>query len=133
MFDWKPKYIKRKWRVLEPQRLLTAQSALYADGQNVSLTDETMKLYATTPLAGTIDEMVEALDNRYGFTPPLAEFILNDPQKKFTTQIQSSPYKGKDALVLPRRRHSLSRDVLSGAHLLHQGAALIVELMIVDQ
>ena len=52
---------------------------LYADGRNVSLIDETMKVYATAPLAGTIDEMVEALDNRYGFTPPVAEFILNDP------------------------------------------------------
>lgn len=71
---------------------------LYADGQHVSLLDETMKVYATTPLAGTIDEMVDALDNRYGFTPPLAEFILNDPQKKFSTQIQSSQHKGKETL-----------------------------------
>ena len=71
---------------------------LYADGRNVSLTDDTMKFYATTPLAGTIDEMVDALENRYGFTPPLAEFILNDPQKKFSTQIQGSQHKGKETL-----------------------------------
>lgn len=71
---------------------------LYADGQHVSLLDETMKVYATTPLAGTIDEMVDALDNRYGFTPPLAEFILNDPRKKFSTQIQGSQHKGKETL-----------------------------------
>jgi len=71
---------------------------LYADGRNVSLTDDTMKVYATTPLAGTIDEMVDALENRYGFTPPLAEFILNDPQKKFSTQIQGSQHKGKETL-----------------------------------
>jgi hypothetical protein len=71
---------------------------LYADGQNVSLIDETMNVYATSPLAGTIDEMVNALDARYGFTPPLAEFILNDPQTKFATQIQGSQYKGKETL-----------------------------------
>ena len=70
----------------------------YADGQNLSLFDEAMKLYATTPLTGTIDEMVEALDNRYGFTPPLAEFILNDPHKKFTTEIQGSQYKGRETI-----------------------------------
>ena len=70
----------------------------YADGQNLSLFDEAMNLYATTPLTGTIDEMVEALDNRYGFTPPLAEFILNDPHKKFTTEIQGSQYKGKESI-----------------------------------
>jgi hypothetical protein len=71
---------------------------LYSDGQNVSLLDETMKVYATAPLAGTIDEIVDALDDRYGFTPPLAEFILNDPQKKFGSQIQGSQYKGVESL-----------------------------------
>jgi hypothetical protein len=48
---------------------------LYADGQHVSLFDEAMKVYATAPLNGTIDDVVNALDARYGFTPPLAEFI----------------------------------------------------------
>ena len=71
---------------------------LYADGQRVSLIDEAMNVYATAPLAGTIDEMVVALDNRYGFTPPLAEFILNDPHKKFSTEIQGSQYKGKETI-----------------------------------
>jgi hypothetical protein len=90
--------------VSRPQRLRARSVSeagarvLYANGQSVSLIDETMKVYATAPLAGTIDEIVDALDNRYGFTPPLAEFILNDPQKKFGTQIQGSQYKGKETL-----------------------------------
>ena len=90
--------------VARPQRIRARSVSeagarvLYADGQNVSLTDETMKVYAITPLAGTIDEMVEALGNRYGFTPPLAEFILNDPEKKLGTQIQGSQYKGRETL-----------------------------------
>jgi hypothetical protein len=71
---------------------------LYADGQTVSLSDEAMKVYATAPLAGTIDQMVDALDARYGFTPPLAEFIVNDPHKKFSAQIQGSQYKGREAI-----------------------------------
>jgi len=70
----------------------------YADGQHVSLIDEGMKVYATAPLPGTIDDVVNALDERYGFTPPLAEFVLNDPSKKFATQIQSSQYKGSEAV-----------------------------------
>jgi len=70
----------------------------YADGQRVSLFDESMKLYATVPLAGTIDEMVNAIDERYGFTPPLAEFALNDPYQKFSAQIQSSVHKGKESI-----------------------------------
>jgi hypothetical protein len=56
---------------------------LYADGRNVSLTDDAMKFYATTPLA---------------------EFILNDPQKKFSTQIQGSQHEGKETLNgVPRK------------------------------
>jgi hypothetical protein len=69
---------------------------LYVDGQQVSLIDEGMKVYATAPLAGTIDEVVDALDARYGFTPPLAEFVLNDPYTKFNAQIQSSQYRGRE-------------------------------------
>ena len=70
----------------------------YADGQRVSLIDEGMKVYATVPLAGAIDEMVAALDERYGFTPPLAEFVLNNPYQKFNTQIQRSAYRGKETI-----------------------------------
>jgi hypothetical protein len=70
----------------------------YADGQNVSLLDESMKLYATVPLSGTIDEVVDRLDEQYGFTPPLAEFVLNDSYHKFSTQMQSSVYQGKETV-----------------------------------
>jgi hypothetical protein len=70
----------------------------YADGQRVSLIDDGMKLYATVPLAGTIDDMVDALDGRYGFTPPLAEFVLNDPYRKFSAQIQRSVHRGNETI-----------------------------------
>ena len=70
----------------------------YADGQNISLLDESMKLYATVPVSGTIDEVVDTLDEQYGFTPPLAEFVLNDPYQKFSKQIQSSVYRGKETV-----------------------------------
>jgi hypothetical protein len=70
----------------------------YADGQSISLLDESMKLYATVPVSGTIDEVVDALDEKYGFTPPLAEFVLNDPYQKFSKQIQNSVYRGKETV-----------------------------------
>jgi hypothetical protein len=71
---------------------------VYVDGQHVSLMDDTMKVYATVPLTGTLDEVVDALDDRYGFTPPLAEFVLNDPRRKLGPQIQNTAYKGKETL-----------------------------------
>jgi hypothetical protein len=72
--------------------------SLYADGQQVSLIDEGMKVYATVPLPGTIDDVIDFLDARYGFTPPLAEFLFSDPYKRFSALIQSSTYKGRESV-----------------------------------
>ena len=69
---------------------------VFFDGQNLSIYDETMKLYATVPVAGTIDEAVAKIDEKYGFTPPLAEFILSDPYAALGKQIKSKSYKGKE-------------------------------------
>jgi hypothetical protein len=57
-----------------------------------------MKLYATVPLPGTIDEMVDQLDQRFGFTPPLSEFVLNDPYLKFSQQVQHSVDRGQETI-----------------------------------
>jgi hypothetical protein len=69
---------------------------VFFDGQNLSIYDETMKLYATAPVAGNIDEAVAKIDEKYGFTPPLAEFILSDPYAALSKQIKSKAYKGKE-------------------------------------
>jgi hypothetical protein len=68
------------------------------DGQNLSVYDETMKLYATVPVQGTIDEAVAKIDEKYGFTPPLAEFILSDPYGALHPRIKSQAYKGKETV-----------------------------------
>ncbi len=69
---------------------------VFFDGQNLSIYDETMKLYATAAVAGTIDEAVAKIDEKYGFTPPLAEFILSDPYAALGKQIKSKSYQGKE-------------------------------------
>jgi len=71
---------------------------LVFDGQNLSVYDETMKLYATVPASGTIDEVVAKVDQKYGFTPPLAEFILSDPYRGLSPRIKSQAYKGKETV-----------------------------------
>jgi hypothetical protein len=71
-----------------------------------------MKLYATVPVAGTIDEAVAKIDETYGFTPPLAEFILSDPYKALSQLIKSKAYKGKESIAGVECHHlSLSGDV----------------------
>ena len=82
------------------------------DGQNLSIYDQTMNLYATVPVAGTIDEAVAKIDETYGFTPPLAEFILSDPYKTLSQHIKSKAYKGKENIAGVECHHlSLSGDV----------------------
>jgi hypothetical protein len=90
--------------VARPDKLMAKSSSkdeirhFYADGQNVSLFDETMKLYSTVPSPGTIDEVVVALGERYGFTPPIAELAVNDPYKKISEHGDARSYQGKEAV-----------------------------------
>jgi hypothetical protein len=82
------------------------------DGQNLSVYDATMKLYATVPEPGTINEVVAKIDEKYGFTPPLAEFILSDPYGALSPRIKSQAYKGKETVGGVECHHlSLSGDV----------------------
>jgi hypothetical protein len=69
---------------------------IFFDGENLSIYDEAMKLYATAALPGTIDEFVAKVDEKYGFTPPLAEFILSDTYSALSRHIKSNVYKGKE-------------------------------------
>lgn len=85
---------------------------LFFDGQSLTIYDETMNLYATAPVPGTIDEAVAKIDEKYGFTPPLAEFILSDPYKALGQQITSKAYIGKENIAGVECHHlTLSGDV----------------------
>jgi len=68
------------------------------DGQNLSIYDGKMNLYSTVPVPGTIDEVMAKINEQYGFTPPLAEFILSDPYRALSPRIKSQEYKGKETV-----------------------------------
>lgn len=72
---------------------------IFFDGQSLSIYDQTMKLYATAPVVGTIDEAVAKIDEIYGFTPPLAEFILRDPYGALSKQLKTKAYKGTENIA----------------------------------
>lgn len=84
---------------------------IFFDGQSLSIYDQTMKLYATAPVVGTIDEAVARIDEIYGFTPPLAEFILSDPYGALSKQLKTKAYKGTENIGGVECHHvSLSAD-----------------------
>lgn len=51
----------------------------YFDGREVAVYDATKKFYATEPVRGNLDDMLRYLDEHFGFMPPLAEFVANNP------------------------------------------------------
>ena len=65
------------------------------DGHTLSLLDEKMNHYATVPMHTSLDGLVEQLDEKYGFTPPLAEFALSNPYAEFHRQAHTVTYLGR--------------------------------------
>lgn len=65
------------------------------DGRTLSLLDATANAYAIVPMRTSLDGLVDALDDKYGFTPPLAEFALSDPYAEFRQQAQTVTYLGR--------------------------------------
>ncbi len=91
-------------RVLRPNKLAAhAKTNLgarhfYADGRNLTLLDEKANTYATVPMRTNIDGVVAALDEKYGFTPPLAEFAVSDPYRGIREQAHSVAYVGREKI-----------------------------------
>jgi hypothetical protein len=65
------------------------------DGSTLALLDEKSNHYATVPMRTSLDGLVAALDEKYGFTPPLAEFALSDPYADFHQQADTVTYLGR--------------------------------------
>jgi len=78
----------------------TAQSKagtrlVIADGNTLSLVDQKTNHYASLPMRANIDTLVAQLDEKYGFTPPLAEFALSNPYAGFRSHTRSVNYLGR--------------------------------------
>lgn len=66
-----------------------------ADGRTLTILDGKANSYARVPMRTTLDGLVDQLDAKFGFTPPLAEFALSDPYQEFHRQAQSVSYLGR--------------------------------------
>ena len=66
-----------------------------ADGRTLTLFDSRKNFYATVPMRKTIDGVVEELDSKYGFTPPLADFALSNPYQEFRRQADAIVFLGR--------------------------------------
>jgi len=68
------------------------------DGRTLTIVDEKKNLYTTVPMRTTIDGLVDQLDVKYGFVPPLGEFAVSNPYTEFTREAQSVKYLGTEKI-----------------------------------
>ncbi|MCB1232026.1 MAG: DUF2092 domain-containing protein [Verrucomicrobiae bacterium] len=69
---------------LRPSRFKASSSAgegearvFYFDGKNVTLFDSNSGLYAEAGLEGTIDDMIDAIEAKFGFSPPVVDLFYS--------------------------------------------------------
>ena len=86
--------VQRPNKVYADGKSQEGERKVYADGENFSMVDVKMNLYSTVPMPTSLDGLVEKIDVQYGFTPPLAEFVLSDPYQEFHRQARTVTYLG---------------------------------------
>lgn len=65
------------------------------NGRTLTLLDEKPNHYATVPAATTIDGLVDQLEAKYGFVPPLADFAVSNPYREIRQQAHTVTYLGR--------------------------------------
>ena len=87
--------------VLRPNKLAARSESkngvrhVVADGRALTVLDEKTNHYASVPMRTSIDGLVDRLDEKYGFVPPLAEFAVSDPYAHFRREARSVSYLGR--------------------------------------
>jgi hypothetical protein len=87
--------------VLRPNKIAARSTSkgdvreFYADGRNLTLFDVKKNLYATVPMHTSLDGLVEELDRKYGFAPPLAEMAVSNVYEDIHWKAKSISYLGE--------------------------------------
>jgi len=68
----------------------------YFDGKAATFVEMADKIYASTPVSGSIDDMVDHLQEKFGYTPPLADLLVANPEKSLLTSESSGKVVGSE-------------------------------------
>ena len=74
---------------------------LYFDGKNLTVVDGKENTYSVTPMKASLDTLPVQLATKYGFVPPLADFVISNPYKDMKFRAQSISYAGTDTTGSP--------------------------------
>jgi hypothetical protein len=64
------------------------------DGKNITLQNDGIGVYAKAPVPAVIDAAMDHLMEKYGFSPPLVDFIYQDPYNTLIENVEFGFYVG---------------------------------------
>lgn len=91
-------------RVSRPNRIAARSVSgdgarrIIGDGRTVTVVDEKKNHYAQVAMRGTIDALVEQLEEQYGFVPPVADFVVSDPYEEIRRQATAITSLGREKI-----------------------------------
>jgi len=72
-----------------------AHRHVYFDGKEVTVYNEDLNVYSKIPAPGSIDEMADALYEKFDIAMPIVDLIVADPYASYTSQATYSRYLGE--------------------------------------
>ena len=72
----------------------TLQRQFWYDGAAITLLDVDHNNYATAPISGDLDTVLNRIQQRYGLDLPAADFVMSDPYNVLTEKVRSGFYAG---------------------------------------
>ncbi|NQT88167.1 DUF2092 domain-containing protein [bacterium] len=85
---------------------------VYYDGKTFSMLDVKRKLYATVDAPDTIDKLMKRLEEEFGFSPPMADFIARDPYRQLHQDAKAGKYVGEEQVGGKRCHHLAFKEEL---------------------
>jgi hypothetical protein len=91
---------KRKVTVSQPNKLQMesvgdlSNRSIWKDDNTLTILDRDKNVYGQVKFTGTIDEMMDAMLTRYGFTTPLADLLSSDIYTDLMENAQTGQYLG---------------------------------------
>jgi hypothetical protein len=97
--------VHRPNRVYVERRTDLGGKRFWYDGKNMTLMDVTLGVYATEPVPDVTDAAMDYLMEKYGFSPPLVDFIYQDPYRILIENVESGFYVGLHSISGTRCHH----------------------------
>jgi len=69
-----------------------------ANGRSLTIYESKPNTYSVSRIPGTIDGLLDELDAKYGFTPPLADYAVSNPYQDLRRQADTLSYVGRETV-----------------------------------